>query len=190
MHPKTKLLNKIAVTSALSAPGKFFILILLLLLGTISQAQSSFLQPFEGNWKGELEIIGSRRQVQRVPMHLEIKKLSDSLWFWKTTYVSENPVIKDYTMRLQSEEEGKYMLDEGDGILIHMNRLGEKLYALFDVEGSILSCTYEIKEGILFYEIVSGPSKPASNTKTKNGANGVNSYAMRFLQRAALMKQP
>jgi hypothetical protein len=190
MHPKTRLLHNIAATSALSDMSKFFMLILLLLSAAISQAQISFLQPYEGNWKGELEIIGSRRQVQRVTMQMEIKKLSDSLWLWKTTYASEKPVTKNYTVRLQNEEEGKYMLDEGDGILIHMNRLGEKLYALFDVEGSILSCTYEIKEGILFYEIVSGSSKPASNSKTKDGVHAVNSYAMRFLQRAVLKKQP
>lgn len=190
MHPKTKLLNKIAATSALSAMGKFFVLILLLLTAAVSRAQISFLQPYEGNWKGELEIIGSRRQVQRVPMQMEIKRLSDSLWLWKTIYASEKPVIKDYSVRLQNEEEGKYMLDEGDGIMIHMNRLGEKLYALFDVEGTILTCTYELKEGILYYEIVSGSSKPASNTKTKDGVHAVNSYAMRFMQRAALKKQP
>ena len=166
------------------------ICLLLLLLPAVSPAyaQHFFLSAFEGNWKGDLEIIGSRRQVQRVPMQMEIKKLTDSVWLWKTTYAAEKPIIKNYTLQMRNEEEGKYMLDEGDGILIHINRLDNKLYALFNVEGSILACTYEIIADKLHYEIASGPAKPAGLSAINEKKITINSYEIRSLQRARLQK--
>lgn len=149
----------------------------------------SFLEQFGGIWSGNLEMVGKRGQVKTIPMRMEINQKKDSLWTWKTTYDEKKvPVIKDYDVRMVNEAEGRYILDEHDGILINMNRMGSKLYCVFDVEGTILSCTYEVREGKLYYEIVSGPSKPALVSTLKDG-NKVNSYSIGSLQRAVLEKQ-
>lgn len=142
----------------------------------------------EGTWTGELEMVGRLGQVRKVPMRLDIIRSGDSVWTWKTVY-DENkvPIVKDYLMRLVNEREGKYMLDERDGILINVSLIGNKFYSLFDVEGSLLSCTYQFTDSLLYYEIVSGPSKPATTSLLKD-SNKVNSYEVKSLQRAVLRR--
>lgn len=168
-----------------------------MLLGMISIAWASSLcaqspvglSNCEGIWTGDLEMVGRLGQVRKVPMRLDIIRSGDSVWVWKTVY-DENkvPIVKDYLMRLVNEREGKYMLDERDGILINVSLMGNKFYSLFDVEGTILSCTYQFTDSLLFYEIVSGPSKPEKTSKLADG-NKVNSYEVKSLQRAVLRRK-
>ncbi len=164
--------------------GVFFFLV----FPSLAQ-EANFLKGFEGVWSGNLEMVGKRGQTKTIPMRMDIIKKSDSVWTWKTTYDERKvPVMKDYDLKMENEAEGRYILDEHDSILINMNRMGNKLFCVFDVEGTILSCTYEVRDGRLYYEIVSGPSKPAIVSKLKDG-NKVNSYSIGSLQRAVLEKQ-
>ena len=85
--------------------------------------------------------------VDSVEVKLTILKNSESpkRWIWKTEYLSESmPVIKDYQLVERDSLRGLYGTDEGDGIELKNYLFGNKLYSAFDVDGIMLTSSYEL----------------------------------------------
>ena len=104
-----------------------------------------------------------------------------ALFGWKTEYLSDKyPVVKDYKMKCPSDDNNRFIIDEGDGIELSEYLFGNKLYSVFETSGILLTSTYELIEDILIFEVTSG-------NKLEPEAE-VNSYSVRNLQRVELKR--
>lgn len=121
-------------------------------------SQAEFLKSYEGIWRGKLEIYHSTSIVQEVPVQLSIIR-SDSTndWIWRTEYFSvQNPIVKDYRMKIHESKPGVFLMDEGDGIQLLHYRFANQLVCFFQTDGISIFSTYEIVADRLIFELFSG----------------------------------
>ena len=106
-----------------------------------------------------------------------------SVWIWRTEYLSEKyPMVKDYKLRLEDQEKGRYALDEGDGIVLYDYLFGNKLYSVFQTQDILLTSSYEWQEDRLIFEVTSGRELPDTS-------NGIRNYSVMNLQRVVFRKK-
>lgn len=155
----------------------FRLLFLSLFLSAFSYGQENFAEQCLGNWEGILYIYQEGQLKDSVPVSLEVKPTEFQDTFkWKTTYHSEQfPVVKDYQLRMVNTEEQAYIMDEGDGIELHMYRFDNKLFSLFETENIMLNSVYELRGDSLYFEVGSGKQLPSGDRVT--------SYDLRFFQK-------
>ena len=163
---------------------KKIILKLLVSLFFISNAtaQQSFPEKCLGIWQGMMYIQTEGRVKDSVEVKLSITKTDKPDTFgWKTEYFSEKyPVTKDYLMIARDLEKGLYILDEQDGIELKNYLFNDKLYSVFEVNGNLLTGTYELREDNLIFEISFGAKLDTTNQVTN--------YSVINLQRVILQK--
>jgi hypothetical protein len=152
-----------------------------LLLNLTSKAQFSV---HEGKWKGKMMMYQESQLMDSVDVVMSItSKIKDSVWQWKTEYLSAKmPVTKDYILRVADRKKGKFITDEGDGILLSDFGFGNKLYSQFTTEGIMLTATYEWRNDLLIFEVTSGKLDTSSSSE-------VTSYSIKHVQRGVLIKE-
>jgi len=147
-------------------------------------AQSpDFPNKWVGTWKGKMYIYGHGQLRDSVQVEMHIRPLMEpNRWQWKTTYLStQNPITKDYILKVVEATKGHFQVDEGDGIVLDAFLFGGKLFHLFEVKGLYLTATYEMRENRLLFEITSG--------KRLNTTGGdVTNYSVQNLQRSMLQR--
>jgi len=130
-------------------------------------------------------IYRQKALVDSVPVRLTIAKASQpGVLTWKTEYQSATrPMTKDYTLRVSDASKGVFITDEGEGTLLMDYQFGNKLYSVFEVDGILLTATYELRGRELIFEVTSGK-------KLSNPTNGVSSYSVDNVQRVVYRKAP
>lgn len=137
---------------------------LCLLLSTQLQAQKTFPEQCIGVWEGTMYIYGGGQLRDSVRVQHTVKPIDKTSWTWKTDYLSEKlPMTKDYILRQQ--EPSVYVVDEGQNITIPMRQAGNKLYSVFEVQGILLTSSYELKNGQLIFEVISGKKNSEANAQ-------------------------
>lgn len=165
--------------------GSFSALILLFSLAVNGYGQQgTFGDRCLGIWTGQMYIYAGNTVRDSVPVRLEVAKTADSTaWSWRTEYLSEKmPVTKDYVLRVKDAAKGWYITDEGGGVELHDYLFGNKLYTVFDVEGILLTSTYEWLGDQLIFEVTSGK-------QIQGGAEGLRNFSVNNLQRVVFKKQ-
>lgn len=154
---------------------------LCLLLYTQLQAQKTFPEQCIGVWEGTMYIYGGGQLRDSVRVQHTVKPIDKTSWTWKTDYLSEKlPMTKDYILRQQ--EPSIYVIDEGQNITIPMRQAGNKLYSVFEVQGILLTSSYELKNGQLIFEVTSGKKNSAGNAQ-------VGTYLINAVQRVILKRK-
>lgn len=122
-------------------------------------------------------------RIDSVPVRLTIAHTNKpEILTWKTEYLSpKRPMVKDYTLKSSDTRKGIFVTDEGEGTLLTNYLIENKLYNVFEVEGILLTATYELRNNELIVEITSGK-------KLANPTNGVSSYSVDNLQRVIYKK--
>ncbi|MCB9081956.1 MAG: hypothetical protein H6555_09625 [Lewinellaceae bacterium] len=175
-----------------------FKLIFFLFTSLALSAQTSFPADWAGVWVGDLQIYNYRGLTQTVPMELRILPHDTTIntYTWTMVYGQDTVAgLRPYLLRPEHEPTGHYVIDEGDGILLDCYRLGNTLYDVFSVQGTLLNSRTELRGDELHYEIISGPQKPArvsgGTGEGEEAVPAVESMAIHVLQRAVLKrKQP
>lgn len=135
-----------------------------------------------GVWEGQMYIYVQNALRDSVAVRFTAAA-SDSVgvYIWKTEYLSENePIIKDYKLRVDDLSKGRYLLDEGNGIGIIEFNYGDKLYSAFQTENIYLTSTTELRGEKLIFEVSSG--------RIINPDDEVISYSFDHLQRVELTR--
>lgn len=117
-----------------------------------------------GQWSGNLDIYTPAGLVQSVPMSLTILPLENGNYTWTIQYGPDSTGLRPYVLEPVNPAKGYYQVNENNGIILNELLLGNKLYSMFSVQGSLLLSTVEKIGDELFYEIISTPDKPASTT--------------------------
>jgi hypothetical protein len=117
-----------------------------------------------GKWEGDLNIYGPAGLLQSVPMSLTILPLENGSYTWNIQYGPDSSGLRPYLLEPVAPEQGRYRVNENNGILLNEQLLGDKLYSLFSVEGSLLLSTVEKVGENLVYEIIASGDEPGSTT--------------------------
>jgi hypothetical protein len=158
---------------------KNLILFTLILVSNQLFAQKSFVENCIGNWSGTMIIYNKGNKVDSVKVKLTIAKTAqNNAWTWKTEYLSEKmPMTKDYIVREKDLLKGIYVTDEGGGIMLEDYVFENKMYTVFEVQGILLTSTYELRNlNELIFEVTSG--KKIEGTKGE-----VTNFSVNNLQR-------
>jgi hypothetical protein len=154
----------------------------------VLHAQS--LKTWFGDWKGALELYKPDGTIDRtVPMELLIKPTADSLAVqWRITYNKQD--VRDYIMRVEEMTEGKFMLDERNGISISVRKYGNTLMSSFDVQDYQIWDSYEMRGVSITYTLTSSNTKlHTTSGKGTEQSPIVKSMPLNIFQRAVLFRQ-
>jgi len=164
--------------SLFSLRMKYPVLLLLALLSALT-SHAQLPKPWLGTWSGTMSIQRQGAVVDSVPVRLTIAPRPEAgVWTWKTEYLSKTrPMTKDYLLRVKDAAKGLYITDEGEGVELTDYLFGNKFYSVFEVEGVLLTATYELRGDELIFEVTSGP------TITRGAAGPVTNYPVNNLQR-------
>ncbi len=149
--------------------------LIFILMAFLSPAVRLFAQPalpesppfpftWIGKWAGDLNIYGPAGLLQSVPMSLTILPLENGTYTWNIQYGPDSAGLRPYLLEPVAPEQGRYRVNENNGILLNEQLLGGKLYSLFSVEGSLLLSTVEKVGDKLVYEIIAAGDEPGSTT--------------------------
>lgn len=161
---------------------KLITLLLTIFSLTTAHSQNRFPDRCIGIWKGVMTIQNqSGKTVDSVPVVFTVAKLDANSWAWKMEYKSEKyPIIKDYKLIADSQQENVYRTDEGDGIAIREQVFGSRLMSFFETDNILLTATYELRDTTLYFEVV------AANKGAVETHNGVGSYPITNVQSVVL----
>lgn len=176
---------------------KTTIYLLLLLFINFSHSYSQeengldFPDDYFGIYSGPLE-INSNNGIQSIDMEFHLKP-TDSIgkYEYKLVYiVNGNRQERNYTLIEQNKESGQYIVDENNGIILDDKVVGNKMYALFEVNGTLLTTFISFGKDHMVFEIVATNTKDKRITHPDEDPNTeVISYPVSTVQRAVLQKQ-
>jgi hypothetical protein len=164
-------------------------------LNSIDSSDIQTLNMFIGHWKGNLKIVNMGEVLHIIPCDLNIKPDSanqESL-IWSMSFHGEQGTIEKPYKLLSSEESGKFLLDEGNSIIIPE----------YFSENS-LSNFYKVEENFYFVEttllnaneirfrisVISGqPELISGASNDSNEIPQVESHRIYTVQEAFLKKQ-
>jgi len=160
---------------------------------TISMGQEedpTFPDDFFGRYAGTLQ-IHTQRGSQEVPMEFHLMD-TDSLGAYQYTLVygaGDNRQERTYVLLAEDPDHGAYALDERNGIVLDNTFYENKLYALFEVQGNLLTTFITLEEDHALFEIVFANKTLARETYAVQDSVQVLSYPISTIQKAVLQKQ-
>lgn len=169
------------------------ILAFVLLFCISSFSQNGFPDSWVGNYAGELEIFGKNDVRMKVQMKLEIQPKADSLYTWNLIYeMNGNEDKRMYELKVIDVEQGHYLIDEKNSILIdgyyHLNRFT----SMFEVMGSYILTSYTKDGDALIFDLIAGSMKePRISGNQKHEGNDipeVKAYLVNGRQKAVLKR--
>lgn len=164
---------------------------ILILLTITAITYSQNLDDWKGNWAGELFIYSAPGydKINSLHMKLHISKTdSAGLYNWHIIYGDSSKDYRKYLLRTLDELNGKYEIDEKNGLTLQANMLGNKLISRFIVQGSLLDITYELENDKLFFEVFAGSDTPVKTTTGSEDNISVNSFKITNYQKAVLFR--
>jgi hypothetical protein len=161
-----------------------FVFTCLFLSVQFATAQSPFVDACLGEWEGTLRIMQAGETVDSVAVSFTVAETSEAnVWIWRMAFQSaEQPVVKDYRLKREDPASNHYLIDEGDGLILHGYCFGLKLHCVFETGGRLFTSSYERVADRLVFEVTAG--KALDNTHP-----GVGTFAVSTVQRAVLRRK-
>ena len=156
-----------------------------------NDASSVFPDDYLGVYKGKLN-INSDRGTQEITMEFHLKA-TDSIDTFEYILVygeGDSRQQRNYTLRTLNKAKGEYLVDENNGILLDDKVVDNRMYALFEVQGTLLTTFITFKEDHIIFEIAAARRENARTTHAENEERTeVISYPVSTVQRAVLKRQ-
>lgn len=136
---------------------------------TVDQQESKkhhvFPKDWKGVWKGRLYIYKATGLVSEIDMQLRILPTAiDTVWTWNIIYGEITDDNRPYELIPIQSQQGHYIIDEKNGILLDVYFQNETLYSRFEVADNDIFITYTLLEDELIFRVVSGSKKPIRST--------------------------
>jgi hypothetical protein len=165
-----------------------FILFLLLFVTTPSFAQLS--DKWEGKFSGDLIATNLDNKVSDFHMELYVELQSDYTYKWTIIY-GQDSTRQERKYILKPDGNNHFILDEQNGIELHMSHSENCITSVFEVQGNLLHVKYTLgKKGVL-YELTSSNAKKTTGGGKDENANDipeVHSYKTTAFQSAFLKR--
>jgi hypothetical protein len=171
----------------------FFAFLLMPFWAIFSQEDTplNFPDDFFGIYTGSLE-IHSPRGNQSLEMEFHLKP-TDTLGKYQYTLVytvEGDRQERRYYLLEKNKETGEYVVDEGNGIVLHDKVIENKMYALFEVGDNLLTTFITFEKTQMIFEIAVTNTTQKQITYVNNEEKTrVTSYPISTVQRAVLQKQ-
>lgn len=167
------LANETPVTNAVPSFGDF---------KTELIQEPNFPERCLGVWEGTMYIYSRGQLSDSVKVKFTAARTASAgTYIWKTEYLSPTrPMVKDYKLVVDDLSQGRYKLDEGDGVELIEYNVSNKLYSLFKVDDIYLTSSTELVGDRLIFEVTSG--------KEFNEVKGIKNYSYASVQRVVLQK--
>ncbi len=151
----------------------------------------NFPNDYFGIYTGQLQ-INSEKGTQEIPMEFHLLA-TDTLG--KYTYnlvygANDERQVRSYNLIEKDKEKGNYVVDENNGILLDDKVIGNRMYALFEVNNSLLTTFITFEKDHMVFEIAfSNKEKKRTSYAENEDETEVISYPISVVQRAVLYKQ-
>lgn len=152
-----------------------------------------FPQGWIGRWEGPLA-IHPQGSMKDVTMALEIGQADSLGWPWTLLYLVDGQEDRrEYFLQPVNSLQGRWQIDERNGIVLGCRYLDRTLWSVFGVEGQLLQARYGLEGEMLRFEIL-GHGTAAHRTGGQPEAEGkeavpeVNWYEVVVFQQALLRK--
>ena len=163
----------------------------------IAQAKDEVLFPasWVGIWKGQLEIYGGTGLKQSLPMELHVRPQdSTDHYDWWIIYGEDKEAGKRaYELVPKDKANGVWVVDEKNSIKLECYYYHDKLSSWYDVKGSLILVTNEVRGDEMIFEVIAGSLAPVSITgNAKHEGEDipeVRTYPVNVLQRAKLRRE-
>lgn len=126
MRTPSTLLIAIAATAAVVASGG------------CSVQRARFPEDWIGSWRGELELPPTPKTPDKVMMELGISRTADpDRYGWTIVYETpDGRQVREYELFVRDRAQGRYAIDERNGIVLEARESGGALYSWFSLGGS------------------------------------------------------
>lgn len=152
----------------------------------------SFPEDWSGRWQGDLMIYSGLGLQDQLKMELIIGPIPNSENYTFTIVYDTGLDLskRKYEIIIVDKDQGLFIVDEKNTIMIESYFMGGKWFQRFEVAGSMLICTIEQQGKNLVWEITSGKSEKISTSGDKSieGIYEVDTYPFGVYQRAVLSK--
>jgi len=154
-------------------------------------SELNFPEDYLGIYKGRLN-INSTGGIQDIPMEFHLTE-GDSTDHYRYTLIygeGDTRQERKYSLIAEDKDKGEFIVDENNGIILDDKQIDNRLYCLFEVNGSLLTTFITFGEDHLLWEIVFAAKSEARTTYAENDEKiEVISYPISTVQRAILKKQ-
>lgn len=163
---------------------KTLLLFLILPLATHAAAPLPLPAAWDGVWRGEIEVIAGGKVTHRAQMELRITPIAGSLAkTWMQTYSGQPP--RNYEIRPAEGGEGRFVMDEKNGVLLDEQLVGNTLLSAFRTGGVLLTSRFELRGEELEIEIATFGEQLANAATQPEVA----ALPFRSIQRGVLHRQ-
>jgi len=200
MHTKVLHPTKIPIMMRILLTASFLILGSCLALaqkyGPPPADLTHFPAQWEGRWEGTLRIVFPAVQPREVPMALEILPIDSTHWHWRLIYnVRGEEDLRDYVLQPVKIKQGRWQIDERNGIVLGARLIDKSLFSLFEVDNQMLMARYSLEGDQIRFEItgsslepnLTGP--PLPETPQIENIPQVNWFEVGVFQQALLRKK-
>ncbi|MEM7086842.1 MAG: hypothetical protein AAF489_11705 [Bacteroidota bacterium] len=151
----------------------------------------NFPDDYFGTYIGTLE-ISSKNGHQTYPMEFHLKPTdSPGKYEYKLVYgAGDARQERPYHLIAKDTATGSYIVDENNGIILHDKVIDNRMYALFEVGGNLLTTFITFEKDHMVFEIAVTNTSEKQHSYADNGEKTeVISYPISTVQRAVLQKQ-
>ena len=151
---------------------------------------SNFPKAYFGVYKGNLE-IHTVNGSNTLPMEFHLLPTTHKDEYQYTiVYINNgNRQERLYTLKTKDASKGLYVVDENNGILLDAKVLGNKLFSMFEVQGSLLTTQLTFEDDHMIFEITFSRKETANKSgTTDDSAIEVLSYPITTIQKGILKK--
>lgn len=156
-----------------------------------STKKSYTTEDYFGIYKGDLK-IRSKNGGSSIPMELHLlpTDVKNEYKYTLVYIVNSKRQERLYTLKRVDAANGIYVLDENNGITIDAVAWDNKLYMMFEVEGSLLTTQLTFEGDQMIFEITFTRKDAATKSATTDEKSiEVLSFPISTIQRAILKKQ-
>lgn len=151
----------------------------------------NFPDDYFGIYTGTLE-ISSKNGNQTYPMEFHLQP-TDSVgkYEYKLVYgTGDQRQERPYNLIAKDAATGSYIVDENNGIILHDKVVDNRMYALFEVGGNLLTTFITFEKDHMIFEIaVTNTAEKQLSYANDEEKTEVISYPITTVQRAVLQKQ-
>ncbi len=142
------------------------VLSLLFILILTSQSHAQLSEKWEGKFIGTLFSTNLENTVTDYEMELHIKLNTDYTYNWTIVY-GKDSTRQERNYVLKPDGNNHFLLDEQNGIELHMSHSDNSITSVFDVQGNLLHVKYTLSKKGIMYELTS------SNAKAETGGGKI-----------------
>lgn len=175
-------------------PFNLLTYILFLSVSTLWSQESTpinFPNDYFGIYTGTLE-ISNKNGNQTYPMEFHLQP-TDSIgkYEYKLVYgTGDQRQERPYNLIAKDAASGSYIVDENNGIILHDKVIDNRMYALFEVGGNMLTTFITFEKDHMIFEIaVTNTAEKQLSYANDEEKTKVISYPISAVQRAVLQKQ-